>query len=220
MRRTRRSLWSNGSWERTILTNLLFMIKLSKALSIFREEVSTIAKQANNPFFKSKYADLPSILEGIKEPLKKSGLALFHTAENSDNGYSLVSTIIETESGESVSSSFPLFGSKPQEVWSSLTYARRYNTLALLDIPTDEDDDGNKANTAQRTQKQTVDTPTGGTTTRTMTSKNEFCPECWEECKTKSGTTKEWKPYEMWTCNPCKIRFFVNRKPDLSEQPF
>jgi len=136
------------------------MIKLSKALSIFREEVSTIAKQANNPFFKSKYADLPSILEGIKEPLKKSGLALFHTAENSENWYSLVSTIIETESGESISSSFPLFGSKPQEVWSSLTYARRYNTLALLDIPTDEDDDGNKANTAQRTQKQTVDTPT------------------------------------------------------------
>ena len=81
------------------------------------------------------------------------------------------------------------------------------------DFPDDE-----KA--APKAKTQTVDTPTGGTTTRTMTSKNEFCPECWEECKTKSGTTKEWKPYEMWTCDPCKVRFFVNRKPDLSEQPF
>jgi len=61
------------------------MIKLSKALAIFREEVSVIAKQTNNPFFKSKYADLPSILEGIKEPLKKSGLSLFHKAENSED---------------------------------------------------------------------------------------------------------------------------------------
>lgn len=196
------------------------MIKLSKALAIFREEVSVIAKQTNNPFFKSKYADLPSILEGIKEPLKKSWLALFHKAEWSEDGYYLISTITETESGESISSAFPLFWSKPQEVWSSLTYARRYNTLALLDIPTDEDDDGNKANTATRTQKQTVDTPTGGTKPKTLTSTNEFCPECWEECKTKHGTTKEWKPYEMGNCDSCDIRFFVNRKPDLSEQPF
>ena len=196
------------------------MIKLSKALAIFREEVSVIAKQTNNPFFKSKYADLPSILEGIKEPLKKSGLSLFHKAENSEDWYYLISTLTETESWESISSAFPLFGSKPQEVWSSLTYARRYNTLALLDIPTDEDDDGNKANTATRTQKQTVDTPTGGTKPKTLTSTNEFCPECWEECKTKHGTTKEGKPYEMWTCDSCDIRFFVNRKPDLSEQPF
>ncbi|HNG96930.1 MAG TPA: ERF family protein [Candidatus Absconditabacterales bacterium] len=196
------------------------MIKLSKALAIFREEVSVIAKQTNNPFFKSKYADLPSILEGIKEPLKKSGLSLFHKAENSEDGYYLISTLTETESGESISSAFPLFGSKPQEVGSSLTYARRYNTLALLDIPTDEDDDGNKANTATRTQKQTVDTPTGGTKPKILTSTNEFCPECGEECKTKHGTTKEGKPYEMGTCDSCDIRFFVNRKPDLSEQPF
>ncbi|MGL4662809.1 MAG: ERF family protein [Culicoidibacterales bacterium] len=35
-----------------------------------------------------------------------------------------------------------------------MTYARRYNLLALLDIPTDEDDDGNLANDAPRTQKQ------------------------------------------------------------------
>jgi len=196
------------------------MIKLSKALAIFREEVSVIAKQTNNPFFKSKYADLPSILEGIKEPLKKSGLSLFHKAENSEDWYYLISTLTETESWESISSAFPLFGSKPQEVWSSLTYARRYNTLALLDIPTDEDDDGNKANTATRTQKQTVDTPTGWTKPKILTSTNEFCPECREECKTKHGTTKEGKPYEMWTCDYCDIRFFVNRKPDLSEQPF
>ena len=34
-----------------------------------------------------------------------------------------------------------------------MSYARRYNLLALLDIPT-EDDDGNKANEAKRTTKE------------------------------------------------------------------
>lgn len=34
-----------------------------------------------------------------------------------------------------------------------MSYARRYNLLALLDIPT-EDDDGNKANEAPRTKTE------------------------------------------------------------------
>ena len=107
------------------------------------------------------------------------------------------------------------------------TYALKNTLLNMFLIPTWVDTDNTHSDELEvpkskvtAYKKQTVDTPTGGTTTRTMTSKNEFCPECWEECKTKQGTTKEWKPYEMWTCNPCNIRFFVNRKPDLSEQPF
>lgn len=197
------------------------MKELSKALAIFRKEIHTIKKGTTNPFFKSKYADLPTILEGIKDPLQKAGLSLFHKAENSEDGYSLVSTLSEIESWESVTSSFPLFWSKAQEVGSSVTYARRYNILALLDIPTSEDDDGNNANTAERTKKQTVDTPTGGTKPKTLTSENEFCPECWEHCETKYWKTKEGKPYEMGTCDSCDIRFFVNRpKKDLSDIPF
>lgn len=135
------------------------MQKLAKALLTFREKIESIKKDADNPFFKSKYADLPSILEGIKSPLKESGLALTHWLKNTENGFICVSTLIETESGESVISEFPIFGQKPQEVWSSTTYARRYNTLALLDIPTDEDDDGNTANNAPRTK--VIETPTG-----------------------------------------------------------
>lgn len=62
-----------------------------------------------------------------------------------------------------MTSEFPIFGQKPQEVGSSTTYARRYNTLALLDIPTDEDDDGNTANTAGRTK---AELPNGQKTTK------------------------------------------------------
>ena len=48
------------------------------ALATFREIVSAVKKDADNPFYKSKYADLSSILEVIKEPLKESGLSVTH----------------------------------------------------------------------------------------------------------------------------------------------
>lgn len=139
------------------------MQKLATALLTFREKIESIKKDADNPFFKSKYADLPSILEWIKKPMKESGLALTHWLKNTENGFICVSTLIETTSGESMTSEFPIFGQKPQEVGSSTTYARRYNTLALLDIPTDEDDDGNTANTAGRTK---AELPNGQKTTK------------------------------------------------------
>lgn len=126
------------------------MIELSKALGIFRDKVSSVKKWADNPFFKSKYADLPSILEVIKDPLKDAGLCLYHTMKSTDGGYVVITTISHEWTGEKIESEFPVFGNKPQEIGSSISYARRYNIQAMLDIPT-EDDDGNSANTAQRT---------------------------------------------------------------------
>ena len=52
--------------------NYLNMKELFKALGQFREQVSAVKKDADNPFYKSKYADLNSILEVIKDPLKQS----------------------------------------------------------------------------------------------------------------------------------------------------
>lgn len=127
------------------------MIEISKALGAFRDKVSAVKKDADNPFFKSKYADLPSILEVIKDPLKESGLCLYHTMKSTENGYVVISTIAHEWTGEKIESEFPVFGNKPQEIGSSISYARRYNIQAMLDIPT-EDDDRNQANTATRTK--------------------------------------------------------------------
>ena len=129
------------------------MKELFKALGQFREQVSAVKKDADNPFYKSKYADLNSILEVIKNPLLISGLAISHNCKHTESGFIVVTTLAHIESGEHIESEFPVFGNKPQEIWSSMSYARRYNLLALLDIPT-EDDDGQKANEAPRTQKE------------------------------------------------------------------
>ena len=63
----------------------------------------------------------------------------------------IVTEVIDTEDDTRVSANFPLFGTKPQEFGSSITYGRRYNLGALLNLQIDDDDDGNAANTAQRT---------------------------------------------------------------------
>lgn len=135
------------------------MQKLFTALVNFRDTVSSVKKWAENPFFKSHYADLPSILEVIKDPLKETGLAISHKCKSIEWGFVVVTILGHAESGESIESEFPVFGNKPQEIGSSISYARRYNLLALLDIPT-EDDDGNTANTATRTKSEYVWWPT------------------------------------------------------------
>lgn len=122
------------------------------ALATFREKVSAVKKDTENPFYKSKYADLSSILEVIKEPLKESGLAVTHHCKNVDGSFSVVTTLAFWATKEIIDSEFPVFGTKPQEIGSSMSYARRYNLLALLDIPT-EDDDWNIANDAPRAKQ-------------------------------------------------------------------
>jgi hypothetical protein len=49
------------------------------------------------------------------------------------------------DSEEIEDSSFPIFGNKPQELGSSISYARRYNIQALLNLAA-EDDNGDAAN--------------------------------------------------------------------------
>jgi hypothetical protein len=64
---------------------IIFMQKLFTALATFREKVTPVIKDANNPFFKSKYADLPAILEVIKQPLHESGLAITHFCKSTES---------------------------------------------------------------------------------------------------------------------------------------
>jgi hypothetical protein len=120
--------------------------KIYSALAKFADIVKPIEKDASNPFFKSKYATLSHIQEVIKPHLKASGLILVHAV----TGDSVTSTVYAVEDGSSVSSAFPFILGKPQENGSAVTYAKRYNTAALLNLDTDADDDGNEA---QKTEK-------------------------------------------------------------------
>lgn len=116
---------------------------IGAALGVFHTKVAKIAKTDNNPFFKSKYAGLPSILEAIQKPLEESNLVF---TQHPDGG-NLTTMLIHTESGEFFRSSYSMNPVKtdPQSIGSAITYARRYALGAILGLNIDEDDDGNKA---------------------------------------------------------------------------
>jgi len=119
--------------------------ELAKALNAFQSEVSGAKKSANNPFFKSKYADLQEVINCAKDALHNNGLSVsqFPIAEDGRAG---VETILMHSSGEFIASSLMLSVAKndPQGMGSAITYARRYAYQAVLGIPS-EDDDGNSA---------------------------------------------------------------------------
>lgn len=180
------------------------MKNLAKSLGIFRTKIEWIRKSAENPFFKSHYADLASILEWMEKPMEESGLALTHAPKHVEWSYNLVSTLIDIESGENMIAEFPIFWNKPQEVWSSISYARRYNTLALLDIPT-LDDDGNNANEAPRTKQ------TWAKQTKFFNKKDfEACIKAWYDNEQSIAEYIKDNDFTVWWPMKTVIRHYLN----------
>ena len=118
---------------------------LAVAMNKAQSEMGGAHKGANNPFFKSKYADLGAVIEAVKVPFADNGLSYvqFPIEEGGRIG---IETILMHVSGEWLSSSFTVQLSKQdaQGAGSAVTYCRRYSLQSVAGIPS-EDDDGNAA---------------------------------------------------------------------------
>jgi hypothetical protein len=120
---------------------------LAEALAKAQGEMKNAVKGCDNPFFKSKYADLAECLNVAREPLSKNGLSIFQANEGIVESNKLaVTTMIMHSSGQfiKVTSSYPIQKNDAQGFGSTLTYARRYSLAAALGLA-QEDDDGNSA---------------------------------------------------------------------------
>ena len=117
------------------------MKELLKALANVKKEVGTLSKTETNPFFKSKYFDINSLIQQIEPLLEKNNLLLLQPIIDNK----VKSVIYEVESGLCVSSEIELPNlTDPQKLGSAITYYRRYTLQSLLGLQA-EDDDGNKA---------------------------------------------------------------------------
>jgi len=67
------------------------IVELSKAMSIAQGELTNADKNATNPHFKSKYADLAEILNTVRPILSKNGLSVIQMP-TLDNGLVCVET--------------------------------------------------------------------------------------------------------------------------------
>lgn len=132
--------------------------KIATALMEFQSKVELVKKTAENDFFKSKYADLGSIIETIKKPLSDAKLSYVQMPF----GTNKLVTILMHESGEFFKSIVDMApkGTSPQEVGSAITYYRRYSLSAILGIATEEDDDGNASSGAGQESSRPAKTET------------------------------------------------------------
>ena len=119
------------------------IIELAKALNATQLNLENATKSANNPFFKSKYADLAEVLSCIKAVAMDNGLSFTQMPSYSE-GVVSVETMLIHNSGEWISSvcSSPAPKLDPQGIGSAITYLRRYSLSAVFGLA-QEDDDGN-----------------------------------------------------------------------------
>ena len=114
---------------------------LAAALAKAQGMMSHASKDANNPHFKSRYADLAAVWSAVREPLSVNGLSVVQTVAQGDGTVGVRSLLLHA-SGEWISSllEMPVAQKTPQGYGSALTYARRYALAALVGIAQDDDD--------------------------------------------------------------------------------
>jgi len=120
---------------------------ISKSLIAMQGNMAAVKKGNINPFFKSKYADLPSIWAAIREELQNNELCVVQDAQTLPDGVS-VTTRLQHSSGEFMEFGpliMPVSKNDAQAVGSALSYAKRYSLAASLGIVAEDDDDGNRA---------------------------------------------------------------------------
>lgn len=128
--------------------------KIAAAFVSAKRSFNKLTKDKQNPFFKSKYADLASVFEAVEGALLENDIAIMQQTFPNESGVT-VETIFLHSSGELLSGgklSFPAAKQDPQGYGSALTYVRRYSLMAACGIAP-EDDDGNATQFGTKTFK-------------------------------------------------------------------
>jgi hypothetical protein len=118
---------------------------LAKSLSKAQGLMKTAIKDSTNPHFKSRYADLASIWDAIREPLSSNGLSIVQTLSSQDTKTSCTTMLLH-ESGQWIRDTMTMTPQQntPQGQGSCATYLRRYMLQSIAGVAPD-DDDGNAA---------------------------------------------------------------------------
>lgn len=162
--------------------------ELAKALAKVQSEMGAVAKGSDNPYFKSKYADLAACWGAVAPLLTKNGLSVVQTCDEpepeppvvttvsdemgrehqevEDRAAVIIETILMHQSGQWIAGRLKMTPAKntPQGIGSCITYARRYALMAITGLVADEDDDGNMASAPEKNTKRQKRQPQKGNT--------------------------------------------------------
>ena len=122
--------------------------EISMALAKAQGLIQPASKDSENPFFKSKYADISAFREIIRKPMSDNGLAILQDVGVLDFIVTIITRIIHS-SGQWIEFgplSIPCGKRDAQGIGGAITYARRYALQTALCLVSDDiDDDANYA---------------------------------------------------------------------------
>jgi hypothetical protein len=116
--------------------------QIAEALVSAQKEIRFAAKDSTNPHFKSKYANINSVIEAVKKPLNDNGIAILQSLSPSDDNKLHLTTRLLHSSGEWVEDTAvcPIQKQDPQGLGSAISYIRRYSISSLCALYADDDD--------------------------------------------------------------------------------
>ena len=122
------------------------LVKFAPAFLKAQTAITFATKDATNPAFRSKYADLESVIDAIKKSLNDNGIMFIQSFSPSDANRLSLTTRLMHESGEWIEDTLnmPLQKNDAQGYGSAATYSRRYALAAITGLY-QADDDGNEA---------------------------------------------------------------------------
>ena len=205
---------------------VLLMRSLARAQAKFQQP----KKNCDNPYFKSKYADLAECMKCILPALNSEGLFLTQEIKNLENSNIQIDTIVFHEAGASRTLGTLVVnvnrsGNVLQNMGGALTYGRRYAVCAAFGLSADDDDDGNSGMPAP--QQKRVEVPANAPTK----SLDEIVSETkakFDSCNTLEelsavGADVKNKPKQardalVQAYRECKARLEAKLRKELDEQ--
>lgn len=108
-------------------------------------EIGALAKTETNPFFKSKYFDVNSLIAQLLPLLEKYKLTVIQPLSEVNGRPAITTTVIDKDGNVIVNSTITLPDLQdPQKMGSAITYYRRYALQSLFLLQA-QDDDANLA---------------------------------------------------------------------------
>jgi hypothetical protein len=159
------------------------LAKLAPALLKAQRNMGVALKDSKNPFFKSNFANLNSVIDASVPVLNEQGIVVLQTPttvglDSSLGAKYVLQTILLHESGEYITSETDIVAGKandPQALGSAISYARRYGLQSTVTLKAEDDDSESNYNRTPKsvvgTASKTTDTSvTGSTNAASLTS--------------------------------------------------
>jgi len=123
------------------------LANLYDALSKAQMDMDVASKDSKNPYYKSTYSDLSTVVKASRPALCKNGLSVIQRIHTGLHGEMFMLTRLSHSSGEWIESKMPINPPKKdiQGIGSYITYLRRYMYSSMVGVISGDDDDGERA---------------------------------------------------------------------------